>query len=416
MDPATFMDPNLTLSDRLVVNNLLDDASLKDAVATGDKLTTQEAIQKLGELNDASHPNFNPTVFQSWDMPVLQTILPPVVQQYVLRPYISWAQGVVRFNTDVVILTHLILYFTTLVPSAFLLYYQFSWIHGVLHWVLQLWYCGAYTLMKHQHIHVNGVLSPRYHLFDMLFPYLLDPLLGHTWNSYYYHHIKHHHVEGNGPDDLSTTMWYNRDSITDFACYVGRFFFLIWFDLPRYFWRKGQTKYATRAAFWELSNYAIIYLLYNYVNSRATLFTLILPLVVMRIGLMVGNWGQHAFVDPKDPDSDFRSSITLIDVASNRFSFNDGYHTSHHLNPRRHWRDHPMAFLKQKEHYAEERALVFRNIDFIFITVKLMQKDYMYLAKCLIPMGSQIGMTLEQRAQMLQSWTRRVPKPGTKEE
>lgn len=284
-------------------------------MATGDKLTTQEAIQKLGELNDASHPNFNPTVFQSWDMPVLQTILPPVVQQYVLRPYISWAQGVVRFNTDVVILTHLILYFTTLVPSAFLLYYQFSWIHGVLHWVLQLWYCGAYTLMKHQHIHVNGVLSPRYHLFDMLFPYLLDPLLGHTWNSYYYHHIKHHHVEGNGPDDLSTTMWYNRDSITDFACYVGRFFFLIWFDLPRYFWRKGQTKYATRAAFWELSNYAIIYLLYNYVNSRATLFTLILPLVVMRIGLMVGNWGQHAFVDPKDPDSDFRSSITLIDVA-----------------------------------------------------------------------------------------------------
>lgn len=75
-----------------------------------------------------------------------------------------------------------------------------------------------------------------------------------------------------------------------------------------------------------------------------------------------------------------------------------------------------MAFLKQKEHYAEERALVFRNIDFIFITIKLMQKDYMYLAKCLIPMGSQIGMTLEQRAQMLQSWTRRVPKPGTKEE
>lgn len=156
---------------------------------------------------------------------MLRAKLPSVVQEYVLQPYISWAQKVVRFKTDVVMLTHLILYFTTLVPSACLLFYRFSWIHGFLHWILQLWYCGAFTLMKHQHIHMNGVLSPRYYLFDTLFPYLLDPLLGHTWNSYYYHHIKHHHVEGNGPDDLSTTMWYDRDSVFDFACYVGRFFF-----------------------------------------------------------------------------------------------------------------------------------------------------------------------------------------------
>lgn len=273
----------------------------------------------MDNLNDASNADFDPMVFQSWDLAVLQAKLPPAVQEYVLLPYIRWAQGVVRFKTDVVMVTHLILYFTTLVPSAFFLYYHFSWLHGVLHWVLQLWYCGAFTLMKHQHIHMNGVLAPGYYLFDMLFPYLLDPLLGHTWNSYFYHHIKHHHVEGNGPDDLSTTMWCNRDSLFDFACYVGRFFFLIWFDLPMYFWRKGQTKYAVRAAFWELSNYAMIYVLYNYVNSRATLFTLILPLTVMRMGLMVGNWGQHALVDPKDPDSDFRSSITLIDVPVSDF-------------------------------------------------------------------------------------------------
>lgn len=66
-----------------------------------------------------------------------------------------------------------------------------------------------------------------------------------------------------------------------------------------------------------------------------------------------------------------------------------------------------MALAKQKDRYAEERALVFRNVDFIFITIKLMQKDYMYLAKCLIPMGGQVNMTLEQRAEMLRSRTRR---------
>lgn len=86
------------------------------------------------------------------------------------------------------------------------------------------------------------------------------------------------------------------------------------------------------------------------------------------------------------------------------------------MNPRRHWRDHPLAFLKQKEQYAEERALCFYDIDFIFITIKLLQKDYMYLAKCLLPMGKQIDMSLEERAEMLKSWTKRFEKSSTKEE
>ena len=89
---------------------------------------------------------------------------------------------------------------------------------------------------------------------------------------------------------------------------------------------------------------------------------------------MIGNWGQHAFVDEAEPDSDFRSSITLIDVPSNRYCYNDGYHTSHHLNPRRHWRDHPISFLEQKLTYASEGALVFHNIDYLMITFKLTTK------------------------------------------
>ncbi len=54
------------------------------------------------------------------------------------------------------------------------------------------------------------------------------------------------------------------------------------------------------------------------VDWRPTLFVLILPFTLMRIGLMVGNWGQHAFVDADEPDSDYRSSITLIDVPVRR--------------------------------------------------------------------------------------------------
>jgi hypothetical protein len=173
---------------------------------------------------------------------------------------------------------------------------------------------GAYTLLKHQHIHMRGVLSKKYALVDRIFPYILDPLMGHTWNSYYYHHVKHHHVESNGPNDLSSTIRYQRDSVWDFMQYVGRFYLLIWFDLPRYFLRTRKPHLALQAGGCEIGNYVFLYMMYNFVNARATTFVFLIPLAFMRLALMTGNWGQHAFVDEVEPDSDFRSSITLIDV------------------------------------------------------------------------------------------------------
>lgn len=469
MDPSTFMDPQLTRPDLLVLENLLRDVNrvqdsasvsaatndvtieapegprqdqeyLSDAAFKRDDphatLTKhdvsqddQKVIDRLTAWNDPKSNHFDPTVFVAWDLPFVN--LPVVLDRGVIQPYIRWARTVVRTETDVVMLTHLIMYFTTLVPSVLYLYYRFSWYHGVLHWLMQSYYVGTYTLMMHQHIHMNGILSKRYAWFDRTFPYLTDPLMGHTWNSYYYHHVKHHHIEANGPDDLSSTIRYQRDDLLHFLHYVGRFFFFVWLDLPLYFIRKKKTLLALKMLGSELMNYSILYVLATRVNFHATLFAFLLPLLLLRLGLMTGNWGQHALVDEVEPDSDFRSSITLIDVAvgldplkplfsnlelinallfsvqSNRYCYNDGYHTSHHLNPRRHWREHPVAFIKQKDTYARESALVFRNIDYIMMTVKLLQKDYRYLAKCLVPVGDQIGMDLDEISAMLRTKTRR---------
>ncbi|PLN75341.1 hypothetical protein BDW42DRAFT_180881 [Aspergillus taichungensis] len=410
MEPDKYVDPYLTRPDTAVLQILLSDIQ-DQSQQSGDRdhSTSQDKviIDQLETLNDPRHVGFEPTVTLTWDTPDLQRRLPPWANKWLLQPYLNFARKVVRVETDVVMLNHLIIYFTTLVPSALYLYYHFTWLHGVLHWIMQSYFVGTYTLMMHQHIHMGGILSKPFWLFDSIFPYITNPLMGHTWNSYYYHHVKHHHVEGNGPSDLSSTVRYQRDDLSHFLCYVGRFFFFVWFELPLYFIRKGHLVQGLKAGFWELGNYYAYYALYTYASARATVFVFILPVLLLRVGLMVGNWGQHALVDEIDPNSDFRSSVTLIDVPSNRFCFNDGYHTSHHLNPRRHWRDHPVSFLKQKDRYANEHALVFRNIDYIMITYKLLTKDYMHLAKCLVPMGDQISMTMEERAAMLQSKTKR---------
>ncbi|KAL4795692.1 hypothetical protein BDV19DRAFT_362454 [Aspergillus venezuelensis] len=439
MDPATFIDPNLTDPDLQVLNDLLKDAESrtetagsstgtageedsafgagarnrgKNSTKNGVSQSTEDTIQKLKALNNASDPEFEPTVFVTWDMKDLDRL--PKFFKNLLQKYINFARQTVRVETDVVMLTHLILYFTTSVPSAIYLFNNFTWLHGIAHYIMQTYYVGTYTLMMHQHIHMGGILKKSLWAFDGLFPYITNPLMGHTWNSYYYHHVKHHHVEGNGPDDLSSTIRYQRDELKDFACYVGRFFFFVWLELPLYFFQKGKVNMAAKAAFWEIGNYIVLVLLWNFVNWRATLCVFLLPLLQLRVGLMVGNWGQHAFVDEVDPNSDFRSSITLIDVPSNRFCYNDGYHTSHHLNPLRHWREHPVSLLQQKERYASEHALVFRNIDYIMITVRLMRKDYDYLAMCLVPMGEQVNMSMKERAEMLRTKTRRFNEEDVK--
>ena len=94
-------------------------------------------------------------------------------------------------------------------------------------------------------------------------------------------------------------------------------------------------------------------------------------------------------------------------LKSNRHCFNDGWHTSHHLNPLRHWKDHPRAFLKAKKEYSSGRALVFQNIDYLNMTYRILNKDYSYLADCMVPIGDQIGMSKQDLADMLRTKTRR---------
>ncbi|KAH8679796.1 fatty acid desaturase-domain-containing protein [Tricladium varicosporioides] len=406
---ASFRKPDdafFTPLDNVLLEVLYRDINNHNNKATETSDQDESALKLLKSYNDPAHPNFQPTITCTWDYDVTDFRTPRNIRESILQLYINWARAVARHPTDIVFVSHILLYFFTAVPSAIYLFYDFHLLHGFAHILYIVWCSGAFTLMMHNHIHNNGILSKPYAAFDWTFPYILEPLMGHTWDSYYYHHCKAHHVEGNGPNDLSTTIRYQRDSKLDFLKYELRFLLLCWFDLPRYFISTRKYNLAARVACIELSSYTAMCLLARY-NFRPTLFVFILPFIILRIGLMIGNWGQHALVDDVEPTSDFRSSITLIDVPSNRFCFNDGYHTSHHLNPLRHWREHPQAFLAAKERYSKEGALVFQNIDYLEITYRLLTKNYAYLAKQLVPIGSQIGMSQQELADMLRRKTRK---------
>lgn len=63
--------------------------------------------------------------------------------------------------------------------------------------------------------------------------------------------------------------------------------------------------------------------------------------------------------------------------------------------------------MKAKDQYRNNHALVFRNIDYIMMTISLLRKDYGHLADCMVPIGDQIGMSHQERADMLRTKTRR---------
>lgn len=206
------LDPGLTCADIVVLQNLADDAWSASDEAAGEVASAAEvtnkklhddsgardrdsaAIRRLKDWNNPSSAEFTPTILTTWD----REDVPDLVHRYLLAPYARWAAGIVRHPTDVVFLTHILLYLTVNVGSAIRLFTHFSYWHGVLHLAFTGWCIGSFTLLMHNHIHNNGVLRPHWAWLDKTFPYILEPLMGHTWDSYYYHHVKHHHVEGNG--------------------------------------------------------------------------------------------------------------------------------------------------------------------------------------------------------------------------
>jgi fatty acid desaturase len=102
------------------------------------------------------------------------------------------------------------------------------------------------------------------------------------------------------------------------------------------------------------------------------LVVLVVPLLLMRTLMMMGNWTQHSFISQEHPEDPFQSSITCINTRYNRRCFNDGYHILHHIKPRAHWTEHPIEFENALAEYGAHDAIVFDGVDYFQIWLCLM--------------------------------------------
>jgi fatty acid desaturase len=191
-----------------------------------------------------------------------------------------------------------------------------------------------------------------------------------------------------------------RDRFSHWLHYVGTFLFLGLPKLAMYHWKRGTKRMFWRLILGEAAFWSTCAVLFSF-NPRATFVVFLLPVLVVRLLMMAGNWGQHAFIDPAAPGESWRSSITCINTPYNTRCFNDGFHTMHHKKPKMHWSEYPDLLATEPTRYGEQDALVFDGVDFFQVWALLMLGRHRELARRVVRLPGAPARTDEEMEAVL---------------
>jgi len=268
-----------------------------------------------------------------------------------------------------------------------------------------------YILMLHCTSH-RILFKKEFKLLNQVVPRVLGPFFGEPPEGYFVHHMGMHHPENNMHDDLSSTLKYQRDSVISWLRYFFRFFFFVSFELTWYHVKRGNVRFGLRALIGEYGFWAVVIALGYFVSWPAALAVFVIPVALVRVLMMAGNWGQHAFVHPEDPSNPYLNSITCINTRYNRRCFNDGYHIHHHVKARTHWSELPEELETNKRTYGEQDAIIFEGIDFFQVWLLLMLKQYRFLASRFVQLPGAPERDEDQIIALLKSRMVPIPRPA----
>lgn len=276
----------------------------------------------------------------------------------------------------------------TVIPVAVLLFTPL--LAGWMWWAVAIPYFywsqfrlkGPFGLMLHCICH-RKVFKGQY---QWVFHYIvrfISPFFGHLGESYLSHHLGMHHVEDNMPEDKSSTMPYQRDNWRHFLLYWGRFMVLGWRETFQYLFNRKLKKFYVPLS-WSESLFIIGCFALSYVNLKATLLVFVIPFLFARLVMMLGNWTQHAFVDPAEPEDCFASTFVCINTPYNNKCWNDGYHALHHFRQAAHYTEYPVMFKQLLPRLAMKKSFVFCGVHYLHLFIWLMTKRYDKLAAHLV--------------------------------
>ncbi len=301
----------------------------------------------------------------------------------------------------------------TVLPVLILLFTNV--LSGWIWWIVALAYFyysqfylkGRFGLMFHCLCHRKTFKDPYQKPLFTYINWIVCPMFGHAPEGYFSHHIGMHHIENNMPDDTSCTMAYQRDSLKDFMAYFLKFIVAGVVSTIAYLFNRKRGSMYQRLAVGEYV-YIAFCIVMCFINLKATLVLLIIPLIFARFVSMLGNWTQHSFIDVNDPNNHYKNSINCINTKYNHVCWNDGYHIIHHIRPGMHYTDMPAEFLKRKDEFASNKAVVFDGVHYLHIFIWLMKRRYDKLAENLVNINNSMFKSDEEAIEFLKSRTKKI--------
>ncbi len=322
----------------------------------------------------------------------------------------EWFEPMLVDRRDVAVV-HSVLRAMWVLPAAVVLFAAPSpwvWALGAVYAYLLVPFIGEQAIVSHLLSH-RRLFKREWKVLNLVVPWGTVFFYGITPGGYMAHHVGMHHPEENVGPDRSSTMYYQRDSPWDFALYNLRFVVYGKADLAVYLWQTNKRKLLKRLGKGELLHKSVI-LAALWLNWQAALLVFVIPFVLLRWGLMMGNWTEHAFIDPSDPGDPYKNSVTMVNCPYNIEKFNDGYHTTHHIKQMCHWAELPGQFQKDLGEYERTNSVVFDGIRGVqALWVLLMRHDYDTLAKHLVSIGD-IPTDHDEKVAWLRGRTAALPR------
>ena len=229
--------------------------------------------------------------------------------------------------------------------------------------------------MIHKEGHAaKGHFKKPLQVFNNMHGHFLSFLYGHVPQGYPMGHMRIHHKHDNAPDDVTSTVFYDRSHAARFLIYLFEFA-LFWtgISVANYHYKKGKMKEFRKMAAGMLAFYGLIAVT-MYVNFWFGFAYLVIPHMSCIFLLAAINYTWHAWTDPTEPKNIYKNSITILDGQYN--VYNEDYHVEHHKRPQTHWEEYPVNFEKHLDDYKKNRAVIFQDTQAFEVFFLILFSDF----------------------------------------
>jgi fatty acid desaturase len=241
-------------------------------------------------------------------------------------------------------------------PDYFLIWLPFIFI------LVFILYC-----IKHNQLHLPIFKSA---LLNRIYENVLGIFTGTSMNGAYVIHLVNHHKENNNEKDWGNTNAYNSKSQAVNLIKYALATPLIFLKAKRKWLQNTTQKSIVHISNIESWIITITYVVLLTIKFKATIMYIIIPHLLGQLILVSFNYFQHADCNPS---SAYDHSRNFTGKLINYLTFNNGYHTVHHLYPALHWSEYNEIHLSIQHKIAahlNENNLLFFIVRLIFIRNK----------------------------------------------